>query len=155
MIPTKVIDRTFHIQVADSTGTCFTIDVGNKQYLVTAKHIVKDLSGICGIKIFHEKRWKNIPITVVGHCKGDIDISVLTAQLQLSPTHQLEATSARMSYGQDAYFLGFPYGMSSEVGKLNRDFPMPFVKKAIISCMYISEDGVQINFLEDQLYSKN
>lgn len=148
MITTNVIDRTFNIQVGNSIGTCFTIDVNSKQYLVTAKHVVKDLNGTCDIRIFHENQWKNIQVTVVGHCKGDIDISVLTAQLQLSPTNPLEATSARLAYGQDVFFLGFPYGMKGDVGSLNRDFPLPFVKKAIVSCMYITDNGTQINLLD-------
>ena len=148
MITTNVIHRTFHIQVGDSTGTCFTIDNNNKQYLVTARHVVKDLNGTCGIRIFHENQWKEIQVTVVGHCEGEIDISVLTAPLQLSPTFPLEATSAGMVYGQDVYFLGFPYGMTGEIGSLNRDFPLPFVKKAIVSCMYSTDDGVQMSFLD-------
>jgi hypothetical protein len=38
-------------------------------------------------------------------------------------------------WGQDVFFLGFPYGWSSDIGTINRNFPMPFVKKAILSCM--------------------
>jgi Trypsin-like peptidase domain len=148
LITTNVIQRTFHIQVGDSIGTCFTVDVNGNQYLVTAKHVVKDLNGTCNIRIFHENQWKDIQVTVVGHCEGDIDISVLTAQLQLSPAYPLEPTSAGMIYGQDVYFLGFPYGMTGEVGALNRDFPFPFVKKAIISCMYTTDNGVKIFFLD-------
>ena len=148
MITANVIHRTFHIQVGDSIGTCFTIDVNSNQYLVTAKHIVKDLNGTCIIKVFHENQWKDIQVTVVGHCDGDIDISVLTAQQQLSPTLPLEPTSDGMVYGQDVYFLGFPYGMTGEVGALNREFPLPFVKKAIISCLHTTGDGVQIIFLD-------
>jgi len=147
MITTNAIQRTFHIKVGDSTGTCFTIDVENKQYLVTAKHVVPDLVGTSNIEIFHEQQWKNIEVTVVGHCDGEIDISVLTTNLQISPTHPLEPTSAGMAYGQDVYFLGFPYGMAGEIGLMNRDFPFPFVKKAIVSCMYF-ENGIQISFLD-------
>jgi len=148
LITTNVIHRTFHIQVGDSTGTCFTIDVDNKQYLVTAKHVIKDLNGKCIVSIFHENQWKDIQVTVVGHCEGNIDISVLTAHQQLSPTFSLEPTSEGMVYGQDVYFLGFPYGMVGEIGSLNRDFPLPFVKKAIISCMQSTKDGVEITYLD-------
>jgi S1-C subfamily serine protease len=150
LITTNIIQRTFHIQVGDSTGTCFTVDVNGNQYLVTAKHVVKDLNGTCNIRIFHENQWKDIQVIVVGHCKGDIDISVLTAQLQLSPAFPLEPTSEGMIYGQDVYFLGFPYGMTGEVGALNRDFPLPFVKKAVISCMYTTDNGTKMFFLDGQ-----
>jgi len=148
LITANVIHRTFHIQVGDSVGTCFTIDVNGKQYLVTAKHVVKDLNDTCIIKVFHENQWKDIQVTVVGHCDDGIDISVLAAQQQLSPTLSLEPTSDGMVYGQDVYFLGFPYGMTGDVGALNREFPLPFVKKAIISCLHTTGDGVHITFLD-------
>ncbi len=148
MITTNAIQRTFHIKVGESTGTCFTIDVDNKQYIVTAKHVVQNLSGTATISLFHENQWKDMQIEIVGHCEGEIDISVLTVNTQLSPTYPLEASSGGMTYGQDVYFLGFPYGMSGEVGPLNREFPFPFVKKAIVSCMHFTNEGIQINFLD-------
>lgn len=147
MITTNSIQRTFHIKIGDSTGTCFTIDVDGRQYLVTAKHVAETLTGDCLIQIYHEKQWKYIDVTIVGHCDGDIDISVLATNFQISPIHPLEPSSANLGYGQDVYFLGFPYGMSAELGEMNRDFPLPFVKRALVSNM-IFEDGVQIYFLD-------
>lgn len=147
MITTNVIQRTFHIRVGDSFGTCFTIDVDNKQYLVTAKHLVHNLTETSVIEIFHERQWKTIGVTLVGHCDGEIDISVLKLNLQISPTHSLEPTPAGLVYGQDVYFLGFPYGIAGKPGSVNRDFPIPFVKKAIVSCVYV-ENEIRIDFLD-------
>lgn len=140
MVTSNVIQRTFRIKVHDSCGTGFTIDVDNKQYIVTAKHIVSMLEGRADIEIFHDNMWKKIQVTVVGHCDGDIDISVLTTNKQISPKHPLEASSAGMVYGQDVYFLGFPY-QGYSMGQMNRDFPIPFVKKAIVSCFGV-ENGI-------------
>lgn len=148
MITNNVIQRTFHIQVGNSTGTCFTIDVDTKQYLITAKHIVRDCTGIFLLKILHEQQWKEIQVSLVGHCPNDIDISILSAQFQLSPTFPLEPTSQGLVYGQDVYFLGFPYGMGEEVGNINRNFPLPFVKKAIVSCLQTKENGGKIVYLD-------
>lgn len=148
MITTNVIQRTFHISIGNSAGTCFTIDVDGKQYLITAKHLVEQIKDTAKIRIYHENQWKNIQVTLVGHCEGDIDISVVAAGFQLSPPFELEPTSAGIIYGQDVYFLGFPYGMTGQIGELNRDYPLPFVKKAVVSCMYRTEDGVQISFLD-------
>ena len=148
MITTNVLQRTFYIQVGDRGGTCFTIDIEGRQYLITAKHIAKALDGTCVIRIFHERQWKEIEVTVVGHCEGKIDISILAAHIQISPTHKFEASSGNLMYGQDVYFLGFPYGMKGEMGVLNRNFPLPFVKKGIVSCMEFTEDGVQVNYLD-------
>ena len=38
--------------------------------------------------------------------------------------------------GQEVYFLGFPYGLNTNMGELNRNFPVPFIKKAILSAVY-------------------
>ena len=90
MITTNVIQRTFHIRIGDSVGSCFTIDVGGKQYIVTARHVVANLAGTTKISIFHDNQWKEIEVTLVGHCSDEIDISVLATDIQISPTHPLE-----------------------------------------------------------------
>ena len=77
MITFNVIDRVFHIKYNNLSGTCFTIDVDKRQYIVTAHHILKDLSDNDQIEIFHEKKWKPISVHLVGHSNGEIDISVL------------------------------------------------------------------------------
>ncbi len=85
---------------------------------------------------------------LVGRCEGEIDIAVLSAPIQLSPVFDLPATAAGIVWGQDVYFLGFPYGWYGDIGKTNRDFPMPFVKKAILSCVFTGDKGVQHFFLD-------
>jgi len=148
MITTNVIQRTFHIRVGSSIGTCFTIDISNKQYIVTARHVVETITDTTSISIFHDNQWKDIEVTLVGHCTDEIDISVLSTNFQLSPLHPLEASMGGLIYGQDAYFLGFPYGMTGELGQMNRDFPLPFVKKAIVSCLQTSPTDAQMVFLD-------
>ena len=40
---------------------------------------------------------------------------------------------------QDAYFLGFPYGIHADVGELNANFPIPLVKKACVSMLSLAQ----------------
>ncbi len=148
MITTNVIQRTFHIKVGEQSGTCFAADVDGKQYLITAKHLVEDLIGTNFILINHEKQWKAVETTLVGHCDGDIDISVLAPDVQLAPTYELTLTAGEIIYGQDVYFLGFPYGMTGESVPINFEFPFPFVKKAIVSNLYFCNDELHTIFLD-------
>lgn len=148
MITNNVIQRTFHIRIGHSIGTCFTIDVDGRQYLVTARHVVSTIIGTQQVSIYHDTQWKDINVTLVGHCSGEIDISVLTTDIRLSPNFQLPPTMGGIVYGQDVYFLGFPYGMTGEIGQMNRDFPLPFVKKAIVSCFHTTPANVQLLFLD-------
>jgi S1-C subfamily serine protease len=148
MITTNVYHRVFQIKVGESTGTCFTVDIDQKQYIVTARHVIDGWHPGDTIQIFHENQWKRIDLSLVGRCEGEVDIAVLSAPIQISPTLALLATAGGIIWGQDVYFLGFPYGWYGDIGEMNRNFPMPFVKKAILSCTFMQNNGVQHFFLD-------
>ncbi|MFH1776607.1 MAG: serine protease [Candidatus Omnitrophota bacterium] len=150
MITTNVLQRTFHVKYKNSTGTAFTIDYENKQYLISAKHVFPEIKATEKIEIFHENQWKNIEIQIVGIAPNDIDIIVLALPLQISPIHPLPATLGGVILGQDIYFLGFPFGLSCEVGKLNRDFPLPLVKKCCLSALlgHSKDDDPSVLFID-------
>lgn len=54
MITTNVLQRTFRIKYGENTGTCFTIDVDDRQYIATARHVVDGIQRKDTIEIFHE-----------------------------------------------------------------------------------------------------
>ena len=124
----NILGRTFQISCGTSTGTCFTIDVEDRQYIVTARHVVESVTD--HKKILQDETWKNLSIKLVGHGEGDIDISVLATDLQLSPAYPLPTTMDRIALAQDVYFLGFPYGLANDAGYLNRNFHAALVKRA-------------------------
>ena len=135
MITTNVIHRTFHIRWNNSTGTGFTIDHRSEQYLVTARHVVHGIESGNTIKIFHDKKWKDLVVNVVGIGKDGVDVAVLACSVRLSPSHPLVASAARLSYGQSVSFLGYPFGWDVGGEKMNRGVPLPFVKAGIVSAM--------------------
>ena len=49
--------------------------------------------------------------------------------------HSLEASAGGLCYGQQAYLLGFPYGLHSDGAEINRGRPIPFVKAGVVSAM--------------------
>ncbi len=141
MITTNVIHRTFHIRYGNLTGTTFTIDRDNKQYLVTARHVVKDIKTGSSIAIFHDKQWKSTTVEVVGIGAGEIDVVVLTCPVRLAPLLPLKASSGGLAYGQTVYFLGFPFGWDGGGENINLDFPMPFVKAGIVSSITFGDSS--------------
>ena len=145
MITTNVIQRTFHITSEQQSGTAFTIDQNGRQYLVTAYHVVGEIDKSRCIDIFHEGQWKRVPVGIVG-IDEELDVAVLACNLQLSPEHSLEPTIANLIYGQQLYYLGFPFGWNSGNSQMNRGFPIPFVKSAILSAM--PEGGGKTLFLD-------
>ena len=40
---------------------------------------------------------------------------------------------------QDVYFLGFPYDLTNDGGTINRNFPIPLIKKGILSAIQVGE----------------
>lgn len=149
VITNNVIHRTFRIKHGESYGTCFAIDVDGKQYLITAKHIVEGISGSdTTVEIFFERRWDTHAVRFVGTTPGEADVAVLAPSWRLSPEHPLPPKSDGIAFGQDVYFLGFPYNMFADIGEMNRNFPMPFVKKATVSSWSRDEHGVLRWFLD-------
>ncbi len=130
---TNVIQRTFLIRFGNSRGTAFTIDRAGRQYLVTARHVLEGIKTGESINVWHEKQWKPIGVNVIGVGEGDVDVIVLACGEQVSPTHPLKADGAGLIIGQQAYFLGFPFGLDSGGQEINRGLPIPFVKSGVIS----------------------
>ena len=128
----RILQRTFRIRCGRITGTCFTVDVERQRYLVTARHIAGAVNHQAVVEIAHEGTWKHLPVRLVGHGEGEIDISVLAPQQLFGGSAPL-TIPAPMTLAEDVYFLGFPFDMSLDVGNLNADFPLPFVKKATLS----------------------
>ena len=132
MIPisTNILQRTFRIKYGESTGTCFTIDVSGRQYVVTARHVVKNMRPNDAIHIWHDNTWKKLNTTIAWISKGEDDIAILNPKIQLSTTHPVIPSNDNLILGQDVYFLGYPYGMTTE---FNRKHSFPLVKKGIVS----------------------
>ena len=144
-ITANILQRTFHIRYGDNSATCFTIDVDSRRYLVTAKHVVGSIQDGETVEISHNGHWKPMTVRVVGHGAGDLDVSVLAPQVLFGASHVLRTTTANLVLAEDVYFLGFPYGWSSNVGALNGGFPMPLVKKAIVSALGIGDEPLLLD----------
>lgn len=153
MITVNVLFRVFLMRYQDIFGTCFTIDVDGKQYLVTAQHVVKGISTAARIRIYQDE-WKPFDVTLVGKCSDDnnltefgnldksIDIAVLALESPLfRPILPLEPTTNGVTYGQDAYFLGFPSYLKYNFSINPYGFPLPFIRKAVISYTEPNDNG--------------
>lgn len=130
MLPLEIVDRVFQIALGDAIGTAFSLDVDDRQYLVTARHMVQNIDGPTTIQIFHRDNWNELQVELVGH--SDVDVSVLAPSTQL--THKemkLDAAPGGFLVGQDVYFAGFPLGLVGQ--NIASPFPAPLIKKAIIS----------------------
>lgn len=147
MVTTNVLQRTFHIFFGQSMGTAFTIDHDGRRYLITAKHVVKGIANGDQLLIANNGVRVPLPVKVVGHAADPIDISVLALPMKLGPDHSLPATSAGFTVGQEVFLVGFPFGLFTEAGHLNANFPIAFVKKGILSA-FGRDGGQELYYLD-------
>lgn len=147
-VPSNVFRRVLMIKAGKSIGTGFTIDVDGRQYLITAKHLVAKLKSEDSIAIWKNDDWSAVKVKVL-LCKDPIDIAVLVPPSQLTVSFELEPTIVGLRFAQDVYFCGFPYGYFFTSGQtINGFYPVPFLKKALISAQSRVEDGVAQLFLD-------
>ena len=137
MITANVIYRVFRLKVGSETGTGFTIEEEGKEYLVTARHLGQSLQGTSEIEVYRDGGWSTLEVTRVGHAPREIDISVVAPSERLTPTHDLTlpASSKDLTYGQEAFFLGYPYGISDHM-LLETGYPVPLVKRVTVSTLF-------------------
>ena len=134
MITANVIHRVFRICYDGSACTGFTIEIEEREYLVTAKHVFESLGGSDEIDVFSNGDWSPYEVNLVGHAPDDVDITVLAATQRLTPPGlPMDVTHEGLVYGQDVYFLGFPYNFLGKFLFGDSGYPLPFVKKATVS----------------------
>lgn len=130
-VPSNVFRRVLMIKAGASIGTAFTIDVDGRQYLITAKHVVADLKDEDNVDIRKGAAWQPTVFKVL-RCPEPIDIAVLIPRAQLTVSFALDPDN-KFFFGQDVYFVGFPYGLATDGKNVNGAFPLAFMKKGIIS----------------------
>ena len=124
-VPSNVLRRGSYDQgKAQRLGTSFTLDVDGRQYLITARHLVAGLKPEDTIDI-RKGAWTPLNVKVLLRDK-QIDIAVLIPPAQLTVNFALEPNTDKFFYGQDAYFTGFPYGLSTGGKNVNGLYPARF-----------------------------
>ncbi|MCM2284612.1 MAG: serine protease [Desulfobacula sp.] len=142
MILSNILYRTYFIK-AEQYGTAFALDVDGVEYVVTARHLLDASKNGFLLKLFLKEQWHDLPAIVVGHGRGEIDISVLKIPIALAgPTVPVNPTVAELILGQDMYFLGFPYKMWSDGCGIMGGRPIAFAKKGTASSIGFGDPQV-------------
>src|SRR5438874_11000849 len=124
-------------------GTAFTIDIGNSQYLVTARHVVPGEGPHKFTALGHSVQFgfEGKPIPGI---PSNVDIAAFLLPEPMTPQFELPATLAGMMYAHEVYFYGYPWGLSSSAAGAER---LPLVKRALTSAM-LHEEGAHILYLD-------
>jgi hypothetical protein len=138
-VTANVFERVLNVRVNAGTpkekaATAFTIDVDGREYLITAKHVVSDLKERDKIEIFINGGWSPLNVQIFP-CDDPIDIAVLIPPHQMTVNFELSADATSVFVGQQAYFLGFPYGIQIPSYGATGPYPLAMVKGGIISAV--------------------
>lgn len=137
-VRTNIITRVFRIEYGAKSGSSFTIDVDDRQYLITAKHLVPGIQEGDSIRLLRRKdTWVTLEVKLIFCDSPDVDIVALALPEQISPSFPVVPTMDGIFLGQDVFFLGFPYGLATYQDGWS---PIPFVKKGILSMIDRSSD---------------
>ena len=153
----NVLLRVSMVESQYGRGSMFSLDVDQREYWITAKHILTGAqhppygsiaAKTVNLRILNPgaegEQWIPLTFSVLDAGK-DIDIVVLAAPTPLLPNSFLAsvpADSAGVTLGGECEFLGFPYGGGWRAKFSNGgSFWMPYVKRCTVSAMnYGTED---------------
>ena len=152
MITRNILQDVFHIKFKGKTGTSFLVSIENKGYLVTAKHLFHDTlksNSPVVIEISQNNNWIKINSNLLIHENKSIDIAVLDIHSNNIKELNFDIGNKNYFLSQECFFLGYPFGLRMEdTNRNNRGFPVPFVKKGIISSFITDTLGTTRIFLD-------
>lgn len=146
-VSSDIYQRTFLLKTTVGTGTTFAVDIDNRQYLVTARHMVAGLGDHHEVSLLLEKRWKSFDVKIL-RCQDPIDIAVLVPNQVLThaPALPLALSPGKLYFGQELFFVGFPFGWSMQFSTLSPN-PIAIVKRGILSAN-IEQDGARLMLID-------
>ena len=125
------LQRIFNVRSGDKTGTAFALDVDERQYLVSALHVVERAVETSQVDIHFNDQWATTKVDVVGY-RSDSDIAVLALETRIvGPNLNIEVSGAGSAAGQEVFFLGYPLGIRSFT--VEPGFPLPVVKRGTVA----------------------
>jgi hypothetical protein len=156
----NVMSRMLMLKTKFYKGTVFSIDVDNREYWITAKHMLTGAThppyGSISEKTVkvellnpggEGEQWIPQEFSVIDPGK-DVDIVVLAAAKPILD-HPLPSPStdpAGVTFGDGCEFLGFPYGFGwrSRLNNSVLSYWWPYVKRCTISALAVKENNICI-----------
>ncbi len=146
-IPFGILNRVFPFAYGEHKGSCFIIDTGGRQYIVTARHLVPNISAHDTVRLLINEVWRDVEIIPIFPENKKTDIVALAGNKLVVPKMDILLGNGGMYVGQDVYFLGFPFGLATQFNKpsLGR---FAFIKKAVLSAVDAREGSGNILYLD-------
>lgn len=152
-VPTSnVLYRVLRLKTATASGSAFTIEVDDKQYLITARHLLRGFGAEGEVELWIEGRWSKLKARAIYPSKEAVDIAALDLGRPVTVTFPLLPFSGGLTLGQQIYFLGYPHGLGTA---RSEPFPagfgeLPFLKSGIVSALDDRDPEASVLYLDGQ-----
>lgn len=141
----NVLSRVYQLKFNGGIGTAFVLDYEDRQYFVTARHIMESAADGATASVElqgFDEPMKARQVTVLLGKNKCVDVAVLVpSEKRVNAAEPIQYTYA-FAFGQEAYFLGFPYGLFTSI---NQGGAVALIKHAYVSarvrCTAIYRDG--------------
>lgn len=127
----NVWSRVFMIR-NQRIGSAFLVEHEERQYLVTAAHNVDQSNP--RLDFYMPSGWTMLSSTLLSYVERD-DVAIL-ALSEYMERHPAELSATGLFFGQQLFFLGFPFGEAASIANLGYDQPVPFVKWGALAMMH-------------------
>jgi hypothetical protein len=149
-IPMELLKRTFAIQAGTKSGTAFSIEYKGMAYVVTARHVVSELPAKnATVKLLKDEQWLDVPVVqTIFPESPDVDIAVLDLGIKAPYSFKYQVGKGAM-FGQQLWFLGFPYGLRSNLrGPDGMTSRFPFIKRGTMSAVDGSNPDAPVMYID-------
>jgi hypothetical protein len=148
-VPIEILDRTLYVKTPAGTGTAFKLDYNGKMYLVTARHVVAGLpTERATLQVWKTDKWEDYPtVRTLLPPSAHADIAVLETDEKVLQPYQITVagpTEGGVTFGQQVWFLGYPWGLGTFA--TGRQFP--FIKRGTMSAIDASDPAATILYVD-------
>jgi hypothetical protein len=155
-VPLEILSRTLFIKQkgSDGGGSAFRIEYKGKIYLVTARHVVEGVaeSGAV-IEIRHSEKWEDYhTVKTLYPPSPNVDIAVFETYETSAQPFTIEpagmSEKAGVTLGQQVWFIGHPFNMSSVLAKGSTITTLPFMKRGALSAIDASSPDTVVFYID-------
>ena len=137
-VTANVLLRVVPLRIGARSGTGFTMELDDRQYLITAKHILAgELPASIEIQL---DQWITIPVKLVGMGKEEQDVLILATIQKISKTLPVDQGTEGLMLGQPVRFLGYFPGVETSPLPGYKTRGAPLVMSGIVSGFLFSDD---------------
>jgi S1-C subfamily serine protease len=155
-VPLEILSRTVFIRQkgSDEGGSAITLDYKGKLYLVTARHVVEGIPrNDANIEVRRSDKWEDYhTIKTLYPSSADADIAVFETDETAAQPFGIApvglSTTAGVSLGQQVWFIGYPFGMSSVPAKGSTIAELPFLKRGTMSALDTSNSEAVVYYID-------